>query len=191
MLSQVIAHSCNIGYEMNKNLHLKSFNNIKIKNLKHLKSLIDEFENKQKNKNVTKKTKVVKSPKNSKINIENVHALDSNSNIGSDRVETAMVFEFANGQIIVLDGDEAIQAKDQVDCSYILLILSTYQFLLLLTLFCLPLYFPSRLFSSMVIFRHLHLFSTSILNSCHSIQLFLLQLYFKLSNLPGYFLRYF
>ena len=163
MLSQVIAHSCNIGYEMNKNLHLKSFNNIKIKNLKHLKSLIDEFENKQKNKNVTKKTKVVKSPKNSKINIENVHAEDSNSNIGSDRVETAMVFEFANGQIIVLDGDEAIQAKDQVDCFYILSILSTYQYLLLLmfssllTLFCLPLYFPSRLFSSMVIFRHLHL----------------------------------
>ena len=132
MLSQVIAHSCNIGYEMNKNLHLKSFNNIKIKNLKHLKSLIDEFENKQKNKNVTKKTKVVKSPKNSKINIENVHAEDSNSNIGSDRVETAMVFEFANGQIIVLDGDEAIQAKDQVNCFYILSILSTYQYLLLL-----------------------------------------------------------
>ena len=90
----------------------------------------------------------MKSPKNSKINIEKMHAEDSNSNIGSDRVETAMVFEFANGQIIVLDGDEAIQAKDQVDCFYILSILSTYQFLLLLTLFCLPLLLPSHVFLS-------------------------------------------
>ena len=114
MLSQVIAHSCNIGYEMNKNLHLKSLNNIKIKNLKHLKSLIDEFENKQKNKNVTKKVKVVKTAKSSKINIENKHVDDNNSNIHTDSVGAAMVFEFANGQIIVLDSDEAIQAKDQV-----------------------------------------------------------------------------
>ena len=115
MLSQVIAHSCNIGYEMNKNLHLKSLNNIKIKNLKHLKSLIDEFEKKQKNKNVIKKVKVVKSTKNSKINIESTHVDDdSNSIIHTDSVGAAMVFEFANGQIIVLDSDEAMQAKDQV-----------------------------------------------------------------------------
>ena len=114
MLSQVIAHSCNIGYEMNKNLHLKSLNNIKIKNLKHLKSLIDEFENKQKNKNDTKKVKVVKTAKSSKINMENKHVDDNNSNIHTDSVGAAMVFEFANGQIIVLDSDEAIQAKDQV-----------------------------------------------------------------------------
>ena len=61
-----------------------------------------------------KKVKVVKTAKSSKINIENKHVDDNNSNIHTDSVGAAMVFEFANGQIIVLDSDEATQAKDQV-----------------------------------------------------------------------------
>ena len=116
MLSQVIAHSCNIGYEMNKNLHLKSFNNIKIKNLKHLKQLIDEFERKKNTKNTKKTIKRTKSSKLIEIDKKDNSNSDSNSTIvdNSNNEESAMVFEFTNGQIVVLDGKEAIEAKDQV-----------------------------------------------------------------------------
>lgn len=42
LLSQVISHSCNVGYETFRNMQLKSFNGAKIKSMKHLKELFDE-----------------------------------------------------------------------------------------------------------------------------------------------------
>jgi PDZ domain len=41
LLSQVIAHPCNIGYELQRNLHLTVFNDQKVTNLKRLKQLLD------------------------------------------------------------------------------------------------------------------------------------------------------
>lgn len=102
MLSQVIAHSCNIGYEMNKNLRLMKFNNIDIKNLKHLKVLVDELDL-QKNSD---------SKKISKSKIGKISKKDKDGEIS--QVSGSMVFEFSNGQIVVLDGKEALSAKDQI-----------------------------------------------------------------------------
>eukprot|EP01041_Mallomonas_annulata_P009432 gene9432-19589_t len=42
LLSQVIANDCNVGYEMMRNQLLKTFNGIPVRNLRHLKSLIDD-----------------------------------------------------------------------------------------------------------------------------------------------------
>jgi uncharacterized Rmd1/YagE family protein len=99
MLSQVIAHSCNIGYEMNKNLRLMKFNNVEIKNLKHLKELVDVLDSQNESKDSSKK--VSKNGKSSKKSENN-------------QSSSSMVFEFSNGQIVVLDGREALGAKDQI-----------------------------------------------------------------------------
>jgi hypothetical protein len=40
LLSQVLAHTCNIGYENSRNMILHAFNGVKVLNLKHLKSLL-------------------------------------------------------------------------------------------------------------------------------------------------------
>jgi len=48
ILSQVIAHTCNIGYEAYRNMHLKKFNGEMVSNLKHLKKMIDEVYSKKK-----------------------------------------------------------------------------------------------------------------------------------------------
>jgi hypothetical protein len=46
LLSQVIAHSCNIGYERNVNMRLVKVNQQPVRNLKHLKSILfDEVNN--------------------------------------------------------------------------------------------------------------------------------------------------
>ena len=54
LLSQVISHSCNIGYETYRNLHLKSFNGERVRSLRHLKALVDELEGKAKCENIGK-----------------------------------------------------------------------------------------------------------------------------------------
>jgi hypothetical protein len=108
MLSQVIAHSCNIGYEMNKNLQLKSFNSVSIKNLKHLKDLIDAF-SEEEMKMKAEKEGVKEGEKGSKISKKK-----ASSSVPSDGVASAMLFEFTNDQVVVLDGSDAVDAKDQV-----------------------------------------------------------------------------
>jgi hypothetical protein len=75
------------------------FNNVDIKNLKHLKELVDLLDSQNESKGDSKK--VSKGGKSSKKNV------DGNSS-------SSMVFEFSNGQIVVLDGREAIGAKDQI-----------------------------------------------------------------------------
>ena len=45
LLSQVISHNCNIGYEMQRNIKLVTFNGHTIRNLKHLSFLIQETVN--------------------------------------------------------------------------------------------------------------------------------------------------
>jgi|Transcript_27146 hypothetical protein len=101
MLSQVIAHSCNIGYEMNKNLRLMKFNNVEIRNLKQLKELVDGLDSPNESKDSSKK--VSKNGKSSK-----------KSTGEKSQSSSSMVFEFSNGQIVVLDGREALGAKDQI-----------------------------------------------------------------------------
>jgi hypothetical protein len=92
-----------IGYEMNKNLRLMKFNNVDIKNLKHLKESVDLLDSRNESKVDSKK--VSKGGKSSKKTV------DENSQSQSS---SSMVFEFSNGQIVVLDGREAIGAKDQI-----------------------------------------------------------------------------
>lgn len=45
LLSQVISHNCNIGYELCRNLQLKFINGIRVVNLKQLKQIIDSATN--------------------------------------------------------------------------------------------------------------------------------------------------
>jgi len=42
LLSQVIANNCNVGYETMENQLIKTFNGQSIRNLRHLKNLVDE-----------------------------------------------------------------------------------------------------------------------------------------------------
>lgn len=42
LLSQVLSHSCNIGYENCHNFRMKTINGQKILNLQHLKQIVDE-----------------------------------------------------------------------------------------------------------------------------------------------------
>ena len=124
MLSQVIAHSCNIGYEMNKNLQLKSLNNIPIKNLKQLKSILDQYEIKK--SDILENTKSSKTSLKSKISKTKSKIVKDSDSVekevekevgnGLDVLLTskALVFEFTNDQVVVLDAIEAFDAKEQV-----------------------------------------------------------------------------
>jgi hypothetical protein len=87
VLSQVISHACNIGYEMQRNLRLLSFNGVLVKNLKHLYSMIQT----------------------AKIAVGVKSAVKGDKNF-------PFVFVFSEGQVIVLDGEAALNAQDQVLC---------------------------------------------------------------------------
>ena len=120
LLSQVIAHNCNIGYEMYKNLHLKAFNSVKVKNLRHLKTLLDTLEAdstistsssttaKKVSKSSSSKTSAIASTSNSVISV------DGDKSGKKPLLPKSMVFEFTNGQIIVLDGNQAFRAQAQI-----------------------------------------------------------------------------
>lgn len=75
LLSQVIAHTCNIGYETHRNMQLVSLNENPIKNLKGLKQLVDSF---------------LETP------------------------TRPLLFEFANGQMIVIDSNAGRVAQSQI-----------------------------------------------------------------------------
>lgn len=134
MLSQVIAHSCNIGYEMNKNLHLKSLNNIPIKNLKQLKSILDQYEIQK--SDILENTKSSKTSLKSKISktkskiVKNSDSVEKEVENGLDVLLTskALVFEFTNDQVVVLDAIEAFDAKEQVGfiVLFVLFFVSSY-----------------------------------------------------------------
>jgi hypothetical protein len=107
VLSQVLAHNANIGYETYKNLHLKSLNGVPVKNLKHLKSLIDSIA-KSSGEDVSGsggsgsaegKAKKASTKKGAK---------------GRGAGANMMVFEFSNGQMVVIDTAEAFSAQQQV-----------------------------------------------------------------------------
>jgi hypothetical protein len=42
MLSQVLAHQCNIGYETQRNMILETFNGVAVKSLRQLKQSLDQ-----------------------------------------------------------------------------------------------------------------------------------------------------
>jgi hypothetical protein len=77
LLSQVIAHACNIGYETHRNLRLVSFNGQKVENLAQLKKDIE-------------------------------------------KAKTSLVFEFSNGQVLVLDSKAALNAREQICMDHLL-----------------------------------------------------------------------
>jgi len=93
-LAQVIAHNCNIGYEMYKNLHLKALNDVPVKNLRHLKALIGEIHAGSSAKATGKAT-------------------GKASKSAGNKART-MVFEFTNGLLIALDANEALAAQEQI-----------------------------------------------------------------------------
>ncbi len=76
LLSQVIAHTCNIGYETYRNMRLKSLNGITIDNLRQVKQIVD------------KSNKATKG--------------------------APLVFEFSNGQVVVLNSKAAKAAQEQL-----------------------------------------------------------------------------
>ena len=106
---------------MNKNLQLKSLNNIPVKNLKHLKKLIDEIEinnNEEKTTTTTILDKTEKTEKSIKSNLKTKTSKKTTKKT-ENAAETindfkAMVFEFSNDQLIVLDAKEAKDARQQV-----------------------------------------------------------------------------
>ena len=84
ILSQVISHTCNIGYETYRNMHLKRFNGETVKSLKHLKELVDLS---LRGVNSTKAAKAAK------------------------KDAAPLVFEFASGQLLVLEAEAALTAQ--------------------------------------------------------------------------------
>ena len=122
LLSQVIAHNCNIGYEMYKNLHLKAFNSVKVKNLRHLKTLLDTLETETSNsssgkkgsKSSSSKTNTIDSTSSSGESTGSGNSVDSDKSSKKPLLPKSMVFEFTNGQIIVLDGNQAFRAQAQI-----------------------------------------------------------------------------
>ena len=89
LLSQVLSNPCNIGYEMQRNTRLLSFNGNVVKNLKHLYSLIEKSE-------------------------IDMTASANNHAGSSDEIKAPFVFEFSGGQVIVMDGKAAIEAREQI-----------------------------------------------------------------------------
>lgn len=84
VLSQVIAHTCNIGYESIRNMHLKKFNGEVVKNLKQLKTLIDDTYRRGMGKR------------------------------GGAKKLAPLVFEFHTGIVVVLEAAAALAAQTQI-----------------------------------------------------------------------------
>lgn len=99
ILSQVIAHTCNIGYETYRNMHLKRFNGLQVNNLKHLKQLVDAA--------AATSTSVSESNKRKAQSRGNKSATSSS-------LEAPLVFEFTSGQVIVLEAAAAFAAQAQI-----------------------------------------------------------------------------
>lgn len=110
LLSQVLAHNCNIGYENAKNIVLSTVNGQKVNNLQHLRDIIalDESPTSKKNKKNTTSSGD-KTNKSSKA-VKKVAGKDSGSS-GKDGI---IVFEFSNGRVIVLDKAAAVCAQEQI-----------------------------------------------------------------------------
>ena len=119
---------------MNKNLHLKSLNNIPIKNLKQLKSILDQYEIQK--SDILENTKSSKTSLKSKISktkskiVKNSDSVEKEVENGLDVLLTskALVFEFTNDQVVVLDAIEAFDAKEQVGfiVLFVLFFVSSY-----------------------------------------------------------------
>ena len=86
ILSQVLAHNCNIGYENNRNMVIRSFNGEIVKSLKHLKSMLDTY-------------------------LEQIQMSASSNNSISN---SNLVFECTNGMVLVLDGIASVEAQKQI-----------------------------------------------------------------------------
>ena len=85
LLSQVLAHPVNIGYENLRNQALKTFNGIEVRSLQQLKSLVETV-------------------------MEEV----DNSESGSSSNNNNMSFEFITGQVVVLDTGFAASAAEEL-----------------------------------------------------------------------------
>jgi len=84
LLSQVLAHRCNIGYENNRNMPLKAVNGQPVKNLRQLKQVVDQA------------------------------LLVKAAPAAEDAADCKLVFEFTNGMLLVLDGKAALDAQEQL-----------------------------------------------------------------------------
>jgi hypothetical protein len=82
LLSQVIAHNCNIGYESMENMLLSNINGVKITNMQQVKDMIDSIRVRVQKKKILK-------PK-----------------------EKNLMFEFSNHRVVILDAMDAFAAED-------------------------------------------------------------------------------
>ena len=94
-----------MGYETLHNSWLKSFNGCKIKNLKHLKTLIDGCFSQNDNKN-----------KNSIIENSNINDRNEGSTVSSNDSPNndVLMFEFSTGMQVVIDCQSAMNSEEQI-----------------------------------------------------------------------------
>ena len=141
LLSQVIAHDCNIGYEQYHNMILKSYNSQPVSNIKQLKQLLLSTDPPPQPHHIAEAgAKGLATDL-----VPNKLPLTPTPQLQKDKEEVVeqsqLVFEFINGQVIALDRAAAIQAQEQV-CSiypqcmtvffyvYILILLYIYIYIL-------------------------------------------------------------
>ena len=72
---------------------------------------MDQFEEKKEKIKKTKTAKIM--DEKVEIKVEKIEK-GKGGGKGGEKEEVAMVFEFTNGQIVVLDGKEAVDAKDEI-----------------------------------------------------------------------------
>jgi len=122
LLSQVIAHQCNIGYESYNNFHLIKFNGEKVVNLKHLKDKVDEAYSRlctgiQTPPLVTDASKRTstnsKKSKKSKASSSKPEEESKSTTLSSDNGDN-LVFEFSDGQVVVMNAHAALNARETI-----------------------------------------------------------------------------
>ena len=135
ILSQVLAHNCNIGYENNRNMLIRSFNGEAVKSLKHLKTMIDQYtatalitQPPVVPATLTTQPPVVLSSSNPssqskseggiRLQGEGITTRQQQDETSNLRVisekKTNLVFECANGMVLVLDGQASLEAQKQI-----------------------------------------------------------------------------
>jgi len=91
LLSQVIAHHCNIGYESYSNLHLSKFNGESVTNIRELKNKLEGI----------------------RAQLASVGE-DTHGPGETTTPDQHLMFEMSNGRVIILDAVAAFKAQEQV-----------------------------------------------------------------------------
>lgn len=132
MLSQVLAHTCNIGYEKMRDVVLSKYNGRRIINLRHLKNLIEEDHDYYSEQAISSNDdvelynnnfsmpagielkKMTSTTKATSRKTQRKSKPNPSSSRGSTAKSEQMVFEFSGGQIVVLSRKNALEAREHL-----------------------------------------------------------------------------